>query len=63
MELMWTEEEIKKVFWDVFHGSGEKWFGNETDLRDPENDNSETKFYWEDFLDALKKEKNGTETG
>lgn len=46
----YTEEEIKKVFWKIFHKSGELWFP----YFGPENeDNEVTEFYWNEFLRNL----------
>lgn len=44
----YTVEQIKKVFWEEFHESGEQWF--------PYSDNQKeevTNSYWESFLEAL----------
>jgi len=49
---MYTIEQIKAAFWDVFHESGELWFG----YLGSEEENSEyTMSSWEDFKEALEK--------
>jgi len=50
--IKYSEEEIKKVFWEEFHKSGELWFNY---LGDDKENESSTWSYWGDFLDSLKK--------
>jgi ATP adenylyltransferase/5',5'''-P-1,P-4-tetraphosphate phosphorylase II len=56
----YTIAEIKEVFWETFHKSGELWFGY---LGTEEDNEDTTNQYWEDFLNNLvaqsqKEEKN-----
>ena len=46
----YTEEQVKKAFWDTFHKAGELWFSY---LATPEDCESDTRQYWIEFLGHL----------
>jgi hypothetical protein len=54
MDKKYTEDEIKKAFWSVFHEAGEAWFNY---LGTEKDNNSSTESYWNDLKEEL--EKNG----
>ena len=47
---IYTIEQIKKAFFEIFHESGELWFNY---LGTPGRNLSSTLSYWNDFVDAL----------
>lgn len=50
-----SEEQIKKAFWEIFHKSGELWFNY---FGTEEECNSYTENYWKDFIETLIKIEN-----
>ena len=52
VEARFTEGQIRAAFWDVFHESGEWWFGGERGDRD--DNQRRTGIYWEQFIAALR---------
>lgn len=48
----YTEEQIKKAFWETFHESGELWF----DYLGPEDTNNDSTICeWDNFKEELEK--------
>ena len=46
----YTEAEIKRVFWEIFHGAGELCFPHAAQERENQK---VTSFYWEEFRQHL----------
>ena len=53
--MNYTEEQIKKAFWDTFHRSGEWWFPHRDE--DERGDNEETQGNYDIFKEQLEKYK------
>ena len=50
--MLYSLEQIKKVYWETFHKSGEKWFNY---LCSEEESQESTECQWNEFLENLKK--------